>query len=360
MKLAIINDTHAGVSNGADIFLDNAEEFFSEQFFPYLLEHKITKILHLGDYFDSRRSINVKALERSTHMFLDKLVEYDITMDIILGNHDVYYKSTNSVSATHHILGNHPNVNVIDTPTINEYDGLKIALVPWINPENYESSIEFIENAHKETDIMMGHFEIGGFSMMKNGMKASIDHGLSTELFNNYKMVLSGHFHTKSIQGNIHYLGSQLEFTWADCNDDKYFYIMDTASPYQLEQIQNKNILYVKLFYDDSDAKEVSDIFPTGLTIKDKFVKIIVNHKSNLKLYEKYIDFISLQSPFSYKIVDSFEMYNSENVADDDNISVKNTIEILDSYVGDIDTPLDKGIICSRIKTLYNEAQTLK
>ena len=48
MKIAIINDTHCGIKNGSDVFLDNAESFYKNVFFPYLDEQNITSILHLG------------------------------------------------------------------------------------------------------------------------------------------------------------------------------------------------------------------------------------------------------------------------------------------------------------------------
>ena len=40
--------------------------------------------------------------------------------------------------------------------------------------------------------------------------------------------VLSGHFHQKSEFANIRYLGSQMQFTWSDYGDNKYFHIFDT------------------------------------------------------------------------------------------------------------------------------------
>ena len=43
MKIAIINDTHCGIKNGSDVYLDNAEAFYSKVFFPYLEEHNIKK-----------------------------------------------------------------------------------------------------------------------------------------------------------------------------------------------------------------------------------------------------------------------------------------------------------------------------
>ena len=54
MKLAILNDTHAGIRNSSDIFIDNAEKFYSDVFFPHCVEHNIRHIVHLGDYYDNR------------------------------------------------------------------------------------------------------------------------------------------------------------------------------------------------------------------------------------------------------------------------------------------------------------------
>ena len=36
MKVAILNDTHCGVRNSSDIFLDYQARFYEETFFPYL------------------------------------------------------------------------------------------------------------------------------------------------------------------------------------------------------------------------------------------------------------------------------------------------------------------------------------
>ena len=46
MKVAILNDTHCGVRNSSDIFLQYQERFYEEVFFPYLKEHNIKNILH--------------------------------------------------------------------------------------------------------------------------------------------------------------------------------------------------------------------------------------------------------------------------------------------------------------------------
>ena len=184
MKVAIINDTHCGIRNSSDVFLDNAEKFYSDVFFPYLVEHNIRHVLHLGDYYDNRKFINFRALNRNRHHFLKPLRELGITMDIIYGNHDTYYKNTNDVNAPELLLYNQPNVDVIVECETREYDGFNIALVPWINPENYADSIEYLMSA--PASVCMGHFEIEG-ALVHPGM--TCQHGLDHSYLKRFDQV---------------------------------------------------------------------------------------------------------------------------------------------------------------------------
>ena len=60
MKAVILNDTHFGFKNDSCIILDYFLEFFDEQLFPYLKEHNIKTIFHLGDVFDRRNMLILK------------------------------------------------------------------------------------------------------------------------------------------------------------------------------------------------------------------------------------------------------------------------------------------------------------
>ena len=105
MKVAILNDTHCGIRNSSEIFMEYQSRFYTDVFFPYLKEHNIKKILHLGDYYENRTSINFKALHHNRRIFLDKLRDNSIHMDIIPGNHDCYFKNTNRLNALKELLG---------------------------------------------------------------------------------------------------------------------------------------------------------------------------------------------------------------------------------------------------------------
>ena len=347
MKLAVLNDTHCGVRNSSDIFLKYQERFFGEVFFPYLKENNITQILHLGDYYDHRKFVNFKALNDNRKVFLEPMRDLGITMDIIPGNHDVYYKNTNQLCSLKELLGYFTsNVNILMEPTVLDYDGLKIGCLPWINAENSERYLNWLQNV--KCDWIGAHLELSGFDMMR-GIKSP--HGMSSDLFKRFEVVMSGHFHTKSSKDNIYYLGSQMEFTWADAGDPKHFHIIDTETRV-LTPVRNPLTMFTKIFYDDT--KGIPQINKESL--EDHFVKVVVVNKTDPFKFDKFIDAIQQIKVHELKIAETFDEFIGANVLDD-NISVEDTTELLDSYIEAVETDLDKDRMKTTMRSLYVEAQ---
>jgi DNA repair exonuclease SbcCD nuclease subunit len=349
LKIAILNDTHCGARNSSDIFMDYQEKFYSDVFFPYLLENKIDKIIHLGDYYEHRKYVNFKALEHNRRIFLDKLREYNITMDIIPGNHDVFYKNTNELCSLKELMGHYMDcVKIYMDNVVVEYDGLKIALVPWINVENYADTMEFIKTC--SADIVGGHFEFSGFEMYKG---IPNPHGMETKEFSRFEMVLSGHFHTKSSRDNVYYLGSQMEFTWGDCDDPKYFHVLDTNTR-EITPVRNPHTLHTKLVYND----EKTDYNTIDVSHMDhQFVKVVVERKQDFFGFDRLIDRITQRPIHELKIAESFTEYLGANVEDEE-IKLDDTQVLLDSYVDAVETEANKDKLKTLLRGLYVEAQT--
>jgi len=351
MKVAIINDTHCGIRNSSDIFLDNAEKFYADVFFPTLLERGIRHIIHLGDYFDHRKFINFRALNRNRHVFLERLRQEQITMDIIAGNHDTYYKNTNDLNSLKELLGHYMNeVHIIHEPTVMEYGSLKMGMVPWICAENHEKTMEFIKTA--KCDWIGGHFEFAGFNVMR-GVIAP--HGLDHKLLSRFERVLSGHFHTKSQQDNVTYLGTQMEFFWSDANDPKFFHILDTETR-ELEAIRNPYTLFEKIVYNDEETDynkyNVSDL-------DGKYVKVVVVNKKDIFTFDRFIDRIQNRKIHDLKIAENFDEFVGDNV-EDESVSIEDTTELLDTYIDAVETDLDKDRLKVSMRNLMTEAQAIE
>lgn len=351
MKIAILNDTHCGARNSSDLFMEYQGKFYEEVFFPYLEENGIKRIVHLGDYYEHRKFVNFKALNHNRKVFLDQLRWKGMHMDIIPGNHDVYYKNTNELCSIKELQGYYTDcVTIHMDPTVVDYDGLRLALIPWINATNYHRAIDFLDNC--QADIVGGHFELEGFEMMKGVINP---HGMSTEHLKRFELVLSGHFHTKSQQGSIMYLGSQMEFTWADCNDPKYFHIFDTETR-EITPVRNPLTLFDKIVYDDSKNDYME--YDVNQHSK-KFVKVVVAKKTDTYTFDKFIDRLQDVDTHELKIAETFEEFAGEAV-DDERISLEDTTVLLDSYVDAVETDLDKDRLKSDMRELYVEAQNME
>ena len=351
MKFAILNDTHACIRNASDIFMNYQERFYTEVFFPYLLENDIKHIVHLGDYFDNRKFVNIKALNHHRYVFLKKLRDYGITMDLIPGNHDVYYKNTNNVNSIKELLGHYMNeINIIMEPRVMDYDGMKMALIPWINETNEPEVLEFIKNC--KADIVGAHLELQGFEVYKG---INCPHGMDGNIFSKFERVLSGHFHTKSEQGNITYLGSQMEFFWNDAGDAKYFHIFDTNTR-ELTPVRNPITLFEKIYYDDTSDTDYETCDLDFLN--EKFVKVIVVNKSDPYMFERFIDRINNRKILELKIAENFSEFMGENVQDE-SIDLEDTETLLDTYIDAVETELDKTRIKTEVRDLMHEAQAL-
>lgn len=345
MKFALLNDTHVGFKNGSEIYLDYQEEFYSKIFFPYLLENNIKRIVHLGDFFDHRRFINFKVINHNRKMFLDELRKNGIFMDIIPGNHDCAYKNTNSLCSLKELLGHYTDcIKIHMTPTVVDYDGLNVALLPWIAPDEQEQSFEFIRSCNAQ--ILMGHLELAGFKFMAHSNIVS--HGSTTTMLDRFEAVYSGHYHTKSTQKNITYLGTQFEFTWSDCDDPKFFHIYDTDTR-TIMGVRNPITIFKKIYFDDEPPAITPD------DINGKYVKVIVLSKKDSFLFEKFIDKIQSYNPISIGIVESLE---TPNELEEQDYTIENTETLINEYIDNIDTKFDKNVIKKMMQQLYIEASS--
>ena len=345
MKVALITDQHFGARNDSIAFLDFFEKFYNDIFFPSLVANNIDTVLVLGDTFDRRKYVNFYALQRSKEMFFDRLSSAGISVHMLAGNHDTYYKNTNDVNSPDLLLREYTNINVIDSPTTIQVDGVDICMIPWICPDNYQQCLDEMKNTKAE--ICMGHFEIAGFSMYR-GMESH--DGLSKDTFSKFDLVFSGHYHHRSNDGQIHYLGNPYELTWQDYNDPRGFHLFDTGTR-QLDFVQNPYRMFERLEYSDRETDPI-DLDP--LDLKDLYVKLIVVDKTDYYKFDRFIQKLYNKGCSDIKIVEDLSEFGEGEV--DEEISLEDTLSVLTNYVDSIQTDVDKDQVKTFMRTLYTEA----
>ncbi len=241
MKI-LISDTHFGVRQNSIVWINSQLDFFYNQLIPFLDVHnnEDIEIIHLGDVFDSRSSINPLIANKVKKLF-DSICRKGYNVYIIGGNHDYYspnesLQNDNSIDL---ILGELcyycPNLKLI---TKNFYKQNNELFVPWFRYFDYDE----LKKQLKDIDTVYIHNDL-----------VMIDPKYQ-QLFEG-KTIYSGHIHTPCHINNLHTLGSVFALTFADSNSERGFYVVHDHG--QLEFIHNEKSIRFWRFYNDEIFKKL-------------------------------------------------------------------------------------------------------
>ncbi len=359
MKIAIITDTHFGARNDSQVFMDYFAKFYKDIFFPTLLERDITTVVHMGDIVDRRKFINYKTLYQMRHHFFDQCWDRYINLHLIIGNHDTFFKNTNDVNSmsclrmmTNGYEGDGGGlVRVYHYPTEIELDGLKCFMQPWICPENEAESLDMI--AKTDAQILFGHLQVRGFEMHRGQYNYE---GTSAAIFKKFDMAFSGHFHHKSDNGNVYYLGTPYQITWSDYKDPRGFHIFDTETR-SLEFIQNPQEIFHKYYYDE-DKLTLETIENEDYTkYKDSYVKLVVVKRNNAFWFDTLLDKLYKADVTDISVVENFDIddFDGEELIDE----AEDTMTILSKFVQSMEIE-QKSELDNLMTSLYTESLTME
>ena len=341
MKIAIITDQHLDGRKGSLAFWNYFQRFYDDVFFPTLEKEGVRVVFDLGDTFDNRKSMDFNTFHRVRENYFERLKDYEVHM--LLGNHCTYYKNTNRINSPELLLEQYKNIRIYSEPKEILMGKKVFLMLPWINKENQEDVFRRLETS--EADICCGHLELTGFEVTP-GMK--MDHGMDPKLFHRFNRVWSGHFHHKSKNGNIQYLGNPYQMFWNDYKDTRGFHIYDTESD-RLKFIRNPYDIFDKIFYDDTSVdynkQDVSDY-------KDKFIKIVVNEKRDYQMFETLVDRLYNVGAHDVKIVETLVDVEQEDLE----VSTKDTLTLLNEYIDEVEMSVSKSDLKNLMRSLYIES----
>jgi DNA repair exonuclease SbcCD nuclease subunit len=351
MRIVVVNDTHLGVRGDSLLFNEYFFKFWENQFFPYVEDpkNKIEQILHLGDLVDRRKFTNHVILNSWNERWFKR---NKLPMTILVGNHDIPYRNTNDPNAITELFAQHKNVHVVTDPTYWTFGvfekSFPCLLLPWINDTNRQDSLDLI--AQKKVSTVFGHLELTGFEMDK-GSGAIID-GMDRKIFDGYEAVYSGHYHHRSTDGTIFYLGTQYEITWADHDDPKGFHIFDTDTR-QCEFIVNKERMFYQHVYDNGITEPISHE-----KVTDKHIKVIVKNRDDVKMFDDYLDQLHKLNYADIQVVEStFAVDNSvEFKADEATDIMTDMSKFVDTQI----TGHDPKEIMEELRDIHREALNME
>lgn len=349
MRIAIINDTHAGVRNDLIAMQDAADRFFTNIFFPELEKRNITEIIHLGDLLDRRKYTNHLTLHRLREYLFEPLQQKNMHMWWLVGNHDAPVRNSIDINVNMLFFREYKNIEVVNKATTEYFDNIPICLVPWICDQNADQCLQEMHNTSAQ--VCMGHFSINGFVMHPGRV---CEDGIDRNLLDKFDITLSGHFHHKSTDGKIFYLGSPMQFTWQDYGDQKGFHIFDTETQ-ELEFIPNPYQMFHRIIWNNGTDETDLEKY------RNTYVKVVVINRDNLAKFDGFLKSLDKVNPISCNTVENFA--DVVDIKLDEQIDqADDTLTILTKYINNIQLPqiLDPSKLTEIFRSIYFEAMSVE
>jgi DNA repair exonuclease SbcCD nuclease subunit len=347
-RIFFITDTHLGVKNNSNEWIEMMREYFYAWFIPLVRrEYKPGDILiHLGDVYDSRQSLNLKVLNLGIEIFEELSLIFRDGIYVIAGNHDLWSKNTNDINSLKSIKWI-PGVNVIEEPMSIDLQlhGRRLLLMPWRKDHKTEEETLDFSEPH---DLLCCHADIRG---LKFNRYVDVQTGASVDKFSKFTRVYSGHIHYAQKSGNITMLGSPYEITRSDMGNKKSITILDLSN---MEEIIFNNDFSPKFkkFY----FKDILEMTPGELEPKfrNNFVDIMIDPNIALKAPLGLLtDMITSQRSLKFHPYDENQASGlSEHLMDTDGEKQFNVIDFIKEYVRrmECDDDTKERIIASLLK----------
>lgn len=349
-RIWMITDIHFGVRSNSLEWLEIQKSYFND-FFISLLKKEFKNgdmLWILGDVYDQRQSINSLVLNESLKIF--QTLANILPIHILVGNHDIYYKSTNEVN-TLIPLSFIPNITIYEEPIkLDLFNDKTLFVMPWRKDLQAERGTLLSETA----DLCFTHT---GYSGALSSKYSQLHENTAAEIedFSRYKRVYSGHIHYRQEMNNIKLVGCPFHLTRSDLDNDKGVYIIDLEK--ETEQFIKNDFspIFLKISLDDL----VSMTEPEFMSyVRNNFVDVMVESEQSINFPFDVLTGISHEyRQMNFKITKSKTEDLFEDVSVEGNISNFNVLKMVNDCVGEMSEKSKiKKFITSKMKEYYEEA----
>lgn len=331
-RIWFITDTHLGVRNNSNEWIENIRDYFFNWFFP-LVEKNYRSgdiLIHLGDYFDSRQSLNLKVLNLGVEIAEEMSRIFKDGVHIIVGNHDIWNRSTNDVNSLKSLKWI-PGITIYEEPASLIFGERSFFLMPW--RKDHDEDALTLEEANPH-DVLCCHADIRGLKFNKYVLN---EEGTDVSKFQKFGKVYSGHIHYAQVVGNINMLGSPYELTRSDMDNKKSVWLLDLETMQEERFVNDHSPKFKKLFFDqilDSTPEELEPIF------RNNFVDVMIDPVMSLRAPLSIItDILNSQRSLKFHPYDPNQANSlTQQIIETDGRQF-NVIDFIREYVNNLDDP---------------------
>ncbi|AVO22924.1 recombination-related endonuclease [Erwinia phage vB_EamM-Bue1] len=364
MAIAKLGDLHIGSRQGSQFLRDFIKSYLIDYFIPEIVENEIKTVWQFGDFFDVRKFLYGADKHWIEYELVPVLRANGIRWFGLVGNHDISLSESNRLNWPSWLNSIAPDVFCyVSEPTTFIVEGKQVLVLPWINKENYDICVGAIQ--HSQAEYCFSHLELAGFKMYQSSV---CDHGqIDPALLSKFKRVDTGHFHTRSFEDNIQYLGTPYHLTWEDYKDgdNRGFFIDDLTDGGELfiKNDKNQTLFRVIEYAFDKMGADVIDKWKDPawlqdeLGLKGQIIKIVVNNRDNLKHYEAFCDAMKRVQCIDYNYIDNTVTVAGEKVTITEEMITTDAIEIFKADINASQNIQRKDRVCKLAEFFYTSAQ---
>lgn len=323
----MIGDAHIalGYPNKSDKWIKVHREYFYDFLIPLLKREAQPGdiVIQMGDLFDNRDFIPIEHM----NLALDVVEEISkiLPMHIIVGNHDLWTRSTSSINAIRPFRFM-PNVHVYDTCTKIEFCGKNLLMMPYVN--NKREQIKQIQE-NRDCHYLFCHSDLNGAKMHLTSVGHRNMDKIDVEEFSNFIKVYSGHYHIVQEDDNFTFVGNIFQMDRNDYNNQKGIFRLNVDTNEEYFYPNNVSPVFKKVIVKTVDDLQNLETLDTSKDFVDLVIanSIIVGDRKNRRLLEKITHFQTFEKvEYINDIVSEVELTEEQIV--DINESVDEAINI--------------------------------
>lgn len=317
--------------------------------FQMAIANKVDSVLFGGDLLHDRQKID-SLTYMEVFNILEKYQNEKFKTYFLLGNHDLWFANNWRVSSVIPFKAL-KNIEIIDKTECKIIDGVSWHFIPYTHDPVVE--LEKLKSNNVKESYLLGHLAIDGAKLNSFGSVSDVivEHDgdmviVNKNLFTKYKRVFFGHYHSpQKLSKTIEYIGSPLQLSFGEVNEDKHIIILDSESN-TVSYI--KNNFSPKHFYINSC--EIDNFSKDQL--KNSFVCVFSDEDDDeLELKKKLTEFTSENEVATIQVKKQNKKQDEHAIKDAKQLIVDED-KILEKYVEQVNVELDKNKlleICDQI-----------
>jgi len=336
-KIGIFSDLHVGVESDSKVRINETKKCI-EWIVRKFKENEVDWIVFCGDLFNARYSINVNTLNVGIEIVQDLAFNFEKVI-LIEGNHDTYYKNSNSVNSISFLanLSENENIIVVDEhPKFAKIGMRTYGFYPWgFTPESISSIEDFIK-----PDFGFGHFELNGIELV-----GQVSSGSKFDLADMFVLgdeLFSGHYHKNGVYREtksgktLRMIGASLQLNWGDYHQDKKIGILENGK--YSEIVNDVNARFEKVFYSGFKCKKYT-VESLKSLCKKNFIKFVIDMPYQFDEILKCNELIKKLGPYSLEfdyLISSTGVIEEQADMEIDSCKAKTNKDYLIEYIESI------------------------